>query len=696
MKTNYSLIRNSLVSIYQRSRIISTKWIVLLMFIVFGAGCKKVIEEPGIINPCPVVVSTDPTDKAVDVLLNKVISVTFNAEMDPATITNASFFITQGAIQISGKVAATSNASTFTFTPTVPLLPFTAYTGIITTAAKDKFGTAMVSNYVWNFTTIPQVRLSSNPSIGGTTSGAGTFAQSSVVTVSATPSAGYTFTNWTDSGSAIIASTSSNYQFTMSGNRTLVANFTPIPPTQYAVMLSSSPAAGGTTFGQGSYNTGTTVTVIESPNPGYTFVNWTENGNVVSTGSSYQFVITSNRTLVANFRIIPALQYAVFLSSNPPSGGTTSGTGSYTAGTSVMVNASANSGYTFTNWTEGGNIVSTSSSYTFPLNGNRTLVANFSLNTYTLNVSANPAAGGSVSKNPDQPTYNQGTTVQLTAVANTGYTFSSWSGDASGSANPLTVTMNSNKNIVANFTAAAPATLFSTIFGAIGGNAGMVNEGKNTVINNGAIGTTGVSTIITGFHDGLTGDVYTETGDNIGLVTLGIYTAPPPPGTLLKQQIVAAEIAKANTFYISISPANRPATTLASSELGGLTLTPGTYKSPAAQLLLTTGDLTLDAQGDPNAVFVFQAPSSLTVGIPAAARSVKLKGNAQARNIYWYVGTAATINGIIGGGVMEGTIIADAAITFSTSGQATQTVLNGRAISFTKVTTNNTTINVPN
>ncbi|MGD1045732.1 MAG: RHS repeat-associated core domain-containing protein, partial [Bacteroidota bacterium] len=69
---------------------------------------------------------------------------------------------------------------------------------------------------------------------------------------------------------------------------------------------------------------------------------------------------------------------------------------------------------------------------------------------YTLTVSS--SGGGSVTKNPNQTTYVSGTNVSLTPVAATGYTFSSWSGDASGSTNPLTVTMNGNKNITANFT----------------------------------------------------------------------------------------------------------------------------------------------------------------------------------------------------------------------------------------------------
>jgi hypothetical protein len=72
---------------------------------------------------------------------------------------------------------------------------------------------------------------------------------------------------------------------------------------------------------------------------------------------------------------------------------------------------------------------------------------------YTLTVSRDPVAGGSVALNPAQPPagYATGTSVQLTATANPGYAFGSWSGDLSGSVNPKTIIMNSNKEVTANF-----------------------------------------------------------------------------------------------------------------------------------------------------------------------------------------------------------------------------------------------------
>ncbi len=213
------------------------------------------------------------------------------------------------------------------------------------------------------------VSTSASPAAGGTTSGGGTFNSGSSVTVTATANAGYSFVNWTEGANAV--STSASYAFTLSANRTLVANFTAIP---YTVVTSSAPAAGGTTSGGGTFNSGSSVTVTATANTGYAFVNWTEGANAVSTSASYTFTLSANRTLVANFTAIP---YTVVTSSAPAAGGTTSGGGTFNSGSSVTVTATANSNYAFVNWTEGANAVSTSASYTFTISANRTLVANF-------------------------------------------------------------------------------------------------------------------------------------------------------------------------------------------------------------------------------------------------------------------------------------------------------------------------------
>src|SRR5438445_6247295 len=93
--------------------------------------------------------------------------------------------------------------------------------------------------------------------------------------------------------------------------------------------------------------------------------------------------------------------------------------------------------------------------------------------------------------------------------------------------------------------------------------------------------------------------------------------------------------------------------------LGGLTLTPGLYKSTSS-LEISSGDLTLDARGNTNAVFIFQMASTLTT---TSARQVILIGGARAANVFWQVGSSATLGT---GSVFKGNILALASITVTT------------------------------
>lgn len=226
-------------------------------------------------------------------------------------------------------------------------------------------------------------------------------------------------------------------------------------------------------------------------------------------------------------------------------------------------------------------------------------------------------------------------------------------------------------------------------FAVFGGGAGATNQGISTVIT-GDLGTTGASTMITGFHS--PSAVYTETPLNVGNVIGLVYTDVPPPGTVESAdhaRLTAADALTAYNYLAALPDGTDPG----AGQLGGLTLVPGVYKSASSAFQITGSDLTLDAQGDDNAVWVFQMATTLTVGAPAAPRSIILTNGASSKNVYWQVGSVAAINGA-GGGAMAGTIIASAGVTFSTPGNATLTVLNGRAIAlFASVTMVNTVIN---
>ena len=102
--------------------------------------------------------------------------------------------------------------------------------------------------------------------------------------------------------------------------------------------------------------------------------------------------------------------------------------------------------------------------------------------------------------------------------------------------------------------------------------------------------------------------------------------------------------------------------------LGGLTLAPGLYKSTSG-LEISSGDLTLDAQGNASAVFIFQMASTLNV---AAGLHVILAGGAKASNVFWQVGASATVGT---NSTFAGTIMADQSVTLITGA-----TLNGRAL----------------
>ena len=191
---------------------------------------------------------------------------------------------------------------------------------------------------------------------------------------------------------------------------------------QYTGNVSANPNIACTVTGGGTYSQGQLCTVTATANAGYTFTNWTENGNVVSTNASYTFTVNANRTLVANFTV-QSQQYTINVSANPNNGGTVSGGGTYYEGESCAVRATANTGYTFTNWTENGNVVSTNPRYTFTVTGNRTLVANFQVQGFTITATADPVNGGTVTGGG---TYTNGQSCTLTATPATGYNFVNW------------------------------------------------------------------------------------------------------------------------------------------------------------------------------------------------------------------------------------------------------------------------------
>ena len=175
----------------------------------------------------------------------------------------------------------------------------------------------------------------------------------------------------------------------------------------------------------------------------YVYASWSDGGARTHTITAP----SSGTTYTASF----TTQYSLTTSVSPSAGGTVSpsGTNWYNSAQSVSISATANAGYTFANWS--GDFSGSTNPASIGMNGPKNVVANFTQNQYTLAVNINPSGSGLVSKNPDKSTYVYGEQITLTATANSGYTFSSWSGDITGTGNPFNLTINGNKTVTANF-----------------------------------------------------------------------------------------------------------------------------------------------------------------------------------------------------------------------------------------------------
>jgi uncharacterized repeat protein (TIGR01451 family) len=163
----------------------------------------------------------------------------------------------------------------------------------------------------------------------------------------------------------------------------------------------------------------------------------------------------------------------------------------------------------------------------------------------------------------------------------------------------------------------------------------------------------------------LAGATLTNTGPSVISGDLGLSPGSAvtgfPPGTLNGAAHVTDAVALQAQSDLAIAytdAAGRSSTQTISAGLGGRTLGPGVYSSGSS--LGLTGDLVLDARGDPQAVFVFQAGSTLTT---AAASRVRLINGAQECNVFWQVGSSATLGT---SSVFRGTILALTSISATT------------------------------
>lgn len=226
-------------------------------------------------------------------------------------------------------------------------------------------------------------------------------------------------------------------------------------PTYYDLTVNSE--TGGTTSPSGtkSYEEGTSVNVTATANSGYQFDGWS--GASSSTSSSIDVKMDSDKTLTAQFsEVQQPTEY--YLTTETEGMGSVSAEGSnpYDEGAYIQVEADPDSGWKFDRWE--GDISGTSNPTFVTMDSDKTVRAVFveeQVETYSLSTTVY-SGQGSVSVFPEKSEYGSGDEVTLTAEPDEGYVFKEWRGDATGSSNPITITMNSDRSVSAVFESEQP------------------------------------------------------------------------------------------------------------------------------------------------------------------------------------------------------------------------------------------------
>ena len=293
------------------------------------------------------------------------------------------------------------------------------------------------------------------PVVGGTVTGGGTITSGDIAVLTATPATGYTFTGWSSTTTVITTADSlvTPLSFMVVGDTTIIANFT---PDSFTVTVSPNPYIGGTVGGADSYFYSTTAILTATPTAGYAFIGWS--GDATGTTNPLGVPVYSDKNIIANF----ALTYTITTSILPVGGGTVTGGRVYTSGDTATLTAIPATGYVFTGWS-GDATGAANPLLVTAITSDKNIVANFTP-TYTVTTLVNLAGGGTVTGGG---VYTSGDTATLTAIPAAGYAFIGWSGDGTGTANSLVITVASNKNIIANF--APTYTVTTSVIPTVGG-----------------------------------------------------------------------------------------------------------------------------------------------------------------------------------------------------------------------------------
>ena len=696
----------------------------------------------------PTLITNVPASNAAAVPTNTAITATFSEDMNPNSLSGSSFTLvnTTTGNAVAGTVSYAATGRTAIFSPSNPatLAANSSYRATVTAAAADLAGNGLAANVVWVFTTaaapdttrptvVANVPASNATAVATTTAITATFSED--MNPTSLSSTSFTLVN-ASAGSAVAGNVSYSASsrtavFTPSNPSTLPANTAFRATVSNAATdlagnaLAASVAWTFTTAALADTTRPTVVTTVPLNNATAVATNtqlaavFSEDMNPASlTSTSFTLVNTSLGAAVpGNVSYAVGARTATF---TPANGALLANNSSFTARISTVatdLSGNALAGNTAAATNAGDQVWSFTTAALADLVP--PVITSVSPADSNASVCLSSAVGATFSEAMDPLTLNgntftvtdNGVNVAGTVSYNAQTRVASFApvaaaGFAAGRLHVVTVKSGNQgaKDLAGNPLATDRSWNFTTsnqpcsiainlrsaaAFGAFGGTAGVTNQGINTVVA-GNLGSTAVCTAITGFHDA--SNVFTETPLNIGAVNGGVFCGPPAPGTTTSLAIATQARADAQTAFNDLAALPRGGDPGAG-QLGGLVLPPSVYTAAGGSFAITNGDLTLDGQGNPNATWVFQAATALTVGQPGLPRRVVLINGASAANVYWQVGSAARIEDR---STMAGTIIANAGVTISTAGQGATTTLIGRAIGLiASVTMVNTTVVAP-
>ena len=668
----------------------------LMLVALLTWQCKKDDFTGESFGVCPEVMVTNPANGALNVITNKLIKATFNKKMNASTINSTTFLVRQGINLVSGSVSYSESDSTATFTPKNLLAANTVYTATITREVKDPRGNIPIADSTWTFNT------GSTPIVSVTDphNGDVDISINKLITIDFSTTMDPTTIN----GSTF---------FVKKGNVSVVGGVSYVKQEASAIVVGKVIAAGlRATF---------TPTGGLEPNKVYS-VTISKNvkdvaGNAMAKDTTFSFSTGVLPSVVANDPQNGAIDVAVNKKINATFSksmdnttintttfilkhGTTAvfGTVTYSgvnATFSPTSNLLPNTQYTATilvgTKDVSGNSIANNYIWSFTTGLSSNLILPTIVSTDPLNlatdVNLNQIIRASFSE-----TMNQATINALTFTVKNGINPVSGVVSYSG----VTAVFTPSVNLLPNTTYSAK---ISTVAKNVAGNAMAVDFGwtftTGTTVPAGPVGVNLASSanfaILAGSGISNTGTTTRINGDVGSFATSTINGLLPlnVNGTLyiVADPVVGTAIFDLTTAYIDAQSRSLNAISLPG-QLGGLTLAPGLYVNSSTSGISGTGAngiLTLDAGGDTNAVWIFKMGSTF---ITNAGTSIVLAGGAKAKNIYWSVGTSATLGT---NSIFYGNILADQSITMTTGA-----TLTGRALTrIGAVTLDSNTITKP-